>query len=427
MNDITPNNGIVLGSGDISDPTRSLVPTMSAPLSSTQVPMSQPADRTAPSLLNLPAETRNAIYGFLLLHEEPISVVRSFDLASSSSDLHNFGVSILSTCRQIHYEASGIFYSRNIFQVSQEDVKHRQYIEEAAKWLTDIGRQARLVKLLLLELDQGSFLWNCKTVKLLPILLHLWKHEKTGLAVEFITFEDDLNNIGIRALDEAYERAERRITRANQILRWLVNDPSMSIRRFTRFPRIIRSVDMRLDDCYGRVELYSTSSTCDITVPCMPFEAADNGVPYWIQAEPRLPGLCHILSSPALASKILDFIIPNPMVLTFDVTNRLLPTPVPTVLRVNRISRSRWSWYMSWEVIAKMTTSSQKCSFKEDFENLANCSGIQPYRQSLGINKILVILRFNVAKPLSLEDIRFDATALTKALNSYNEYKTRSN
>jgi hypothetical protein len=98
---------------------------------------------SARSFLELPAEMRNQIYELLFLRDEPIRLRASrLDTASRYSMVHAVpGISILSSCRQVHAEATAILYSHNAFQISPYAPPKEEYEPATltAEWLHNIG------------------------------------------------------------------------------------------------------------------------------------------------------------------------------------------------------------------------------------------------------------------------------------------------
>lgn len=109
------------------------------------------------SFLSLSAELRNAIYEMALKIEDSIDASRKIDILQHTG--------LLFVSRQIHDEALSIWYAVNTFKFDIGDPYYRAHPEEAepgrfevfspeivSNWLTKIGRGAKWIKSISLEL-----------------------------------------------------------------------------------------------------------------------------------------------------------------------------------------------------------------------------------------------------------------------------------
>lgn len=80
------------------------------------LPVSQPARSDTPSFLDLPAEIRNSVYDFLFKFDTELRLkcCGRPDISQAAAAPVQ-GIALLSTCRQIHEEATTILYSQNTF------------------------------------------------------------------------------------------------------------------------------------------------------------------------------------------------------------------------------------------------------------------------------------------------------------------------
>ncbi|KAK3717483.1 hypothetical protein LTR37_005873 [Vermiconidia calcicola] len=86
---------------------------------------------SAPELLDLPAELRNAIYRHALVPTDPI------DIRTARTDS-----SLLRTCKQIYWEARPIFFSKNDFAYAVSNFNSRgDDFRTVVRWLDGIGKE----------------------------------------------------------------------------------------------------------------------------------------------------------------------------------------------------------------------------------------------------------------------------------------------
>lgn len=84
----------------------------------------------------------------VLVQETSIDIVRSDQYGSRSSTPQQLGVALLSTCRQVHMETSGIVYGQNTFTIlaGRDTSNTGKAIGRAADWLIRIGRQCDVLQ-----------------------------------------------------------------------------------------------------------------------------------------------------------------------------------------------------------------------------------------------------------------------------------------
>ncbi|KAI4640450.1 hypothetical protein J4E93_008656 [Alternaria ventricosa] len=183
---------------------------------------SRPADPSAVSFLTtLPAEIRNCVYELLFKREDPV-LLHNADVYHASHPFrgaledyyseyedgvgkdeafrHDFheGLALLSSCRQIHDEASGILYGGNTFIFSrlfdEEDCdelnSHEEYsqVDYAAKWLNEIETQFNRLKKVVIDVNATCCEGLCAdsdVFEFLPLLRFVWKNPDSLKIISF--------------------------------------------------------------------------------------------------------------------------------------------------------------------------------------------------------------------------------------------------
>lgn len=130
-----------------------------------------PAPQTSPFLL-LPGEVRNRIYAYLFIHAGRIVVPdEQFPHAPKAAVA---GINLLSSCQQIHSEATGIFYNGNEFTISGHsgecnDHEHRP-ISQLGSWLKSIGKWRNSLSRISVDLSTACMsnynLWLSTTARI---------------------------------------------------------------------------------------------------------------------------------------------------------------------------------------------------------------------------------------------------------------------
>jgi hypothetical protein len=122
---------------------------------------SAPARTDALSLLTLPAEIRNSIYKYLLVHEEPIRVCvmtlepdsRSGQTRICTSPYRIVEYGLLSSCRQLYHEAATFFYFNNTFHLNG-GIEWRTmpcWHTVFSSFCESLGSQAKLVRKIMID------------------------------------------------------------------------------------------------------------------------------------------------------------------------------------------------------------------------------------------------------------------------------------
>ncbi|KAF1993942.1 hypothetical protein P154DRAFT_587466 [Amniculicola lignicola CBS 123094] len=135
---------------------------------------SVPADPSAASFLRFPAEIRNDIYRLLYDFSSPIFIYPSGNPWKNVRKKTPIpGISLLSSCRQIHHESASILYSENTFTLKFGSGYRSDYIapysSAIAGWFQNIGTQLSRVRNV--ELEGKS--WE-EFSQFAPILKILW-------------------------------------------------------------------------------------------------------------------------------------------------------------------------------------------------------------------------------------------------------------
>lgn len=130
--------------------------------------------------LDLPPEVRNNIYEQLFGSGVQYDIDQQGDHEEEEAS-GGTGVDSFCTCRQIHREAAGIFYSDNEFWVTGSTTREKasDVISFAAEWLKELGQHARLVKQRHLDCSGVCIPPCCMVgdqIDVLPLLQH--KHNE---------------------------------------------------------------------------------------------------------------------------------------------------------------------------------------------------------------------------------------------------------
>jgi len=125
---------------------------------------SKPIDPSRHSLVKLPAEIRNQIYGHLSQYSEPIII--DLDL-SPARDVYRFYLGagfemhkgLFFACRTTYLEAASLFYANNTFVIVPANLKNRGTIEYLlgvyTGWLRKLGSQVYWHHKFSIDLSQG--------------------------------------------------------------------------------------------------------------------------------------------------------------------------------------------------------------------------------------------------------------------------------
>ncbi|KAI4923732.1 uncharacterized protein J4E92_007706 [Alternaria infectoria] len=187
-----------------------------------QIRTSSPTNPSAISFLTkFPPEIRNCVYELLFKREDPV-LLHNADVYHASHPFrgaledyyseyedgvgkdeafrHDFheGLALLSSCRQIHDEASGVLYGGNTFIFSrlfdEEDCdelnSHEEYsqVDYAAKWLNDIETQFNRLKKVVIDVNATcceGLCANSDVFEFLPLLRFVWKNPDSLKIISF--------------------------------------------------------------------------------------------------------------------------------------------------------------------------------------------------------------------------------------------------
>ncbi|KAH7390910.1 hypothetical protein DE146DRAFT_146748 [Phaeosphaeria sp. MPI-PUGE-AT-0046c] len=176
---------------------------------------SKAANRDGVTLLDLPAEIRNAIYGFALVLPDVLMVASARLFRSVDDDNgalvatrkprkkvrpHKPPVSHLAsvffpslriflTCRQVYHEATSVFFSLNTFAITRpicsplnggpEHDREGELFTDGADWVLSLGSQLSKLKMITLDLNALCIV-HLGNLELLPLLRALWERKWTG-------------------------------------------------------------------------------------------------------------------------------------------------------------------------------------------------------------------------------------------------------
>jgi hypothetical protein len=304
-------------------------------------PSSEPADPTAPSLLTLPAEMRNSIYEALFVHHKPIVAVCEWDDLDSQSRSYSLGLPLLSTCRQVHQEASTYFYSRNKFIVTSQGkyCPSQTLVDWTTQWLANIGRQATSVRNVRIDL----FLeFMGEDINLSPLLLQYWR---TGCSKTKIAFQDtkDFRLIGF---DHPYESTDLSLPRVNTLFSALLSDTGGNIKKYNNFPRMVKWLGVNSDGTKVHLEFYLSSDTENDIPPSKVFAMNDNlglvEVDDGLASEYDIAsGIDKIMFRTSTSSNILSQVLPTSGDLVYEIRDNAISPPALAIFGVSGLFRAR--------------------------------------------------------------------------------------
>jgi hypothetical protein len=372
---------------------------------------SHPIDPQSPSLLTVPGEVRNAILEALFELNRPIVISPSDGTSNSSSDYQSSdirGVALLRTCRQIHQEATGILYNRNIFCLAEEHYgTPGSTIQWGMDWLQDIGKHSSYVRHV--QIHDDSIRYDSESINILPILRRVWQPEHAALKVEIIP-TSPLTESQTRYGPTSDASAEKNAAECNKQLMTIINDPSESIKRYHAIPHLLQ--DVWLD--HDRNVVWTANYIARGGVDC-PLSGNDFEIPHEV-GEPLikvpLEGLRTIMGYKQLRWRILDMALFPKNHGTFDVTNSETSVDRPNMDLMKRVlcGKSRlYEWFLSGVVDVKLTSQHAKATFAEEVETMRT----EWHHDSS--DDIHIYLRYELDHDSSLDDVQFDAFGLVCA------------
>ncbi|KAI4920877.1 hypothetical protein J4E85_008992 [Alternaria conjuncta] len=158
---------------------------------------SKPADPRKYSLVTLPAELRNKIFGYLVEFSEPVKVTfrRHFEYSSerisfSLQPEHQRQMSLLLTCRTIYSDVASAFYANNKFLIAPDSYQYSQRSkatadEIAVLFFQRLGSQVHWIRKVILDitsrpwalnLDRCAFPYTYDVFEVGILLRFLWHH-----------------------------------------------------------------------------------------------------------------------------------------------------------------------------------------------------------------------------------------------------------
>jgi hypothetical protein len=248
--------------------------------------ISSPADPSEVSLLTtLPPELRNQVYQWLFQYDDPVLIhnADSFheecqrpglygplmdfysryeaEVGTDKEFRHDFheGLALLSSCRQIHDEASGILYGGNTFVFSRVIRRHdshpwalhnhKEYfqVNYTGEWLKKIGSQFFRLKKIVINVDTMCLWDGCghsEDIDFLPLLRLIWKQPEFLKVISFgntgrILFDDESS-------DEDTDRDERTngALVLNNLLTTFAVDDVLDIRKYSFSAHLMIAVNL---------------------------------------------------------------------------------------------------------------------------------------------------------------------------------------
>jgi len=170
---------------------------------------SKPADPRKHSLVTLPAELRNKIFGFLVEFSEPVWVTSRRHYQYSSERIsfvlqtkHQLQKSLLLTCRSIYSDVASAFYSNNTFLIAPNSYQYSQrsqatVAEVAVLFFQRLGSQVHWIRKVILDItsrpwapnfDIWSFPYTYDVFEVGILLRFLW-HHRLALDVAYLQYK----------------------------------------------------------------------------------------------------------------------------------------------------------------------------------------------------------------------------------------------
>jgi hypothetical protein len=381
-------------------------------------PVSLPENPNAPSLLNLPGEMRNHIYGILFKMDRPVQLVVRSDgngcgPVRDGSEVVG-GASLLGTCRQIYSEAAGVLYAQNTFNVTN---LHDTYysnclVEEVGSWLTKVGHQSSIIGAILLDIDGKKCAGG--DLEVFPVLRHLCKAQNAELSVTFKgTCMISTQSPPAPLVD---------VTMLNKAIDLLKQDALLNIMRYAPFPQLKTSVYLSYDGLHGKVA--HPSENPDQWNERCEFDVAQSS----IQQRPIVPlsfGLECLLDIRPIRNAVLQHALPEFDEFVYDLSDRTLEPDIPGILGVNSFLRDMCLRRIRADSVvtalktieAKLTFSDQLALLKRFPSWKSDCTA--PGWHWLVPNK--VVMKFEMGARTKLSDLRIDAIALFEATKHFEE------
>ncbi|KAL1795321.1 hypothetical protein ACET3X_007137 [Alternaria dauci] len=291
---------------------------------------SQSNDPGAASLLGIPPELRNQIYGYLLIDCEPITIFDKvddeFDDKEPIRRVSDFigSPDIIHTCRQIYHEALGVLYGQNVFRF-QYSLRHKRLhdciiatpVKTCTEWIQDIG--SCLPGLCTVTLDVGvpeipddhygigSHVHkdSRQDLPILPLLDIFWNDMASNISIEF-EHTGEFRSYSFDSDDEESEESRINVEGMSNVLYELGKNDSLRLKG-TR--RLLKHVHVHRSGIRGTIDYRGTDYGANI---CREFQLSKGSSIYELVPQPNPPCLVHlgtkiILNIARLALSNYDF------------------------------------------------------------------------------------------------------------------------
>ena len=377
---------------------------------------SHPINPEAPSLLTtIPGEVRNAIFEALFELGHPITISRDRYAYGDSSCYQSRdvrGIALLRTCRKIHEEVIGILYSRNIFCV-KDDPRTADPIHWAIGWLDDIGRQSSYVRHLQI------YMYNTfydpmhdpmhDPIDILPILRHVWMPNLTALEVELLL---GLPLVLKHPSDDIAKTGETNAASCNRQLRAIIDDSSECIKRFRAVPPVLRHVWLNFDGKVAHVSYCRTRYDPGCPLSGNIIHIVDDEAQSILTTPTRVVDVRSIMRPSAIRDSILTMALSPAEGIIFDLTNRTANVDVPYIaLTIAWLTALEHGGFLEMDSSVALTSPVTRAGFTAELKFLGEWQLGSPAR---------IFIRYFLEDNVSLDDVRFDASALLHATRGIN-------
>ncbi|KAI4644648.1 uncharacterized protein J4E79_011085 [Alternaria viburni] len=422
---------------------------------------STPCDSTAPSFLTtFPAEIRNAIYDILFYVPRGIRMQHGYynpvlEDQQLREDLAT-GLPLLSTCRQIYWEAGTILFSNNTWILSrgfawmEYSMKENARIVEtsgAAYLLQMFGTRKVMVKRILLDLDR-----TCPV----PCPIHNPMHPLQNNGGRFTGIErvmevsnlmaemahiPDLKVEFVHPKRQAYHdlhppNGSGQVDLGLQLD--MLNNTLLTLRKDTigirKYGRQVQTVHIERDCTQGYVVFYMPNFFVEYKDTFQrPFVISDGGRTFkWAKLERTTPNLTNLVWH--IRNAILDDVTfpgddhqgSRGAEIVWDLDTMTLTGASFVASAICQELRNKY-WTTVWHdknIVVKMSTDQSRTDF-EKFRNLKlftcrrRASPWTAYGDPFWNSDVTLLLKFETPSDVTLEDIRFNIGHLVRVMTDW--------